>query len=199
VISRFFFIILLIVQTNSSYGIAEYKIIATINNIAITNLDLNKEINVIKLLNKNNNLTDNAYLEQIAFKNLIDENIKLIEINNKKIEIESKKIKKFLNIFLNENKINQFEINKEILNLIEKKIKIDTSWRLLVNEMYGWKININIQEINHRVSNSKNNMSNQEKEALKQKLIELEKDKKLKVFDKYHFNKIKNNVLIKIY
>ena len=51
-ISRFFFIILLIVQTNTSYGIAEFKIIATVNNIAITNLDLNKEISVIKLLNK---------------------------------------------------------------------------------------------------------------------------------------------------
>lgn len=193
-----FFLIFFLLTSNFVIAENEYKILVTTNNIAITLLDLEKEIKIIKILNKNK-LERNLNFKDIALTNLINENVKLIEIDKNNIKIDNQQIENYLNIFLKVNKFNKSEIDNEILSLIKKKIKIDASWNILINKLYGWKININMNEINNKIIDSKNKMTEKELESLKQKLLDLEKDKKLKVFDKYHFAKIKRTIFINYY
>ena len=193
-IKKFFFVIFFIIFYNNITNSNEYKILVTVNNIAITRIDLEKEIFILKMLN--DNLSNKLNLGEIALRNLIDEKLKLIEIRKNNIQIDEKNIQNYLNTFLEEKKINKNQINKEILYIIKEKINIDTSWNILINKLYGWKININIQEIDNKINESKVNLTNEEIKKFKEKLINTEKNKKLKVFDNYHLNKIKKNSYI---
>ena len=93
---------------------------------------------------------------------------------------------------MNNSKIDVKKINKEFENLIKEKIEIDTKWNQLILKKYAWKLNINLMEIEKNFNNNLNAVK-------KEELIEIEKNKKLKVFSNYHLNIIKKNTLIKIF
>ena len=183
----FFFIFSLIAAVQ---GQENYKIIATINNQSITEFDLLNEIKVIKIIN-NSQINTNK-ISDIALKNLIEEKIKLEEIKNNKFNFDQKTINEYYQIFLNNSKIDVKKINKEFENLIKEKIEIDTKWNQLILKKYAWKLNINLMEIEKNFNNNLNAVK-------KEELIEIEKNKKLKVFSNYHLNIIKKNTLIKIF
>lgn len=191
-IFKFFFLFIILSHSNNPY-----KTLVSVNNTIITNMDLNSEVRILKIINQNI-IIDNNNLKKNALKNLIEENIKAGEILQKKIIIENDQVKRMFNIFLTntpgiESKLNNFD--KEI---IKEKIRINIGWNKLINQMYSWKININMNEINNNIDNKKN-YNEKEKKKLKEDLIKKEKEKKISVFSKYHMEKLKKNSLIKYY
>ena len=183
-----------------STGIAEnkYQIIASVNDKSITYIDVINELKILNLVNKKK--IEIKQLKNIALNNLIEERIKEEEIKEKKEKTSQELINKYYSIFL-QNLRNKENSSIELLeNNLKKKIEIDINWNKIIQKNYSWKININMQEIDKIINETSKNISDEKKlEKIKEDLINIEKEKKLKVFSNYHLNKIKKNFLIKYY
>ena len=83
---------------------AKIKNIAIVNNITITNIDLEKEIELIKILNDEKNFSYNE-ISNAALNNLIDEILKKEEINKNNIYINLNNLNKDFKDFVNRKKI----------------------------------------------------------------------------------------------
>jgi len=179
----------------------EVENIVSINNKIITNIDLDNEIEIIKIINKNKNLEEN-YLNKLAISNLVNDEIKLLEVKKEKITIEEKNLNNYLNVFFKNLEINEKQIKKKYVNLIKKKIKIDLGWKQIIDKEYKWKININMMEINKKIYEQNKGMNSTNTETikiLKENMIRNEKEKKLLVYENFHLNKKKKIYLIKYY
>lgn len=193
-----FLLIFFIYSTNIHSSNIKYKIIVSINNDAITNLDLQNELEIIKILNKVKDSNLNRY-KNIALINLIDEKIKEQELKKEINFIDNKTLENYFVVFKKNTKIDLEQINKNYIKLIKQKIKIDTSWNNLIAKKYSWKININMQEIQNKISQLDKKLSNEEIKKFQEDLILKEKNNKLLVFSKFHLNKLKKLSLIKYY
>ena len=187
------FIFYLIINFFNSANANSYKILVTIDNYPITQIYLDNEIKILSILNKKD-LSDQQI--NIAFNNLIEEIIKKKEINNENLTINDSLINNhFLQLSKNLN-LNTSYIDKNLIFLIKEKIKIDKLWNDLIARKYGWKINININEINQKLKlKYKENYSNQ----IKDNFVLEEKNKKLSVYSRYHLSKLKEQSMIKFY
>ena len=172
---------------------AYFKIIATVDTETITKLDLDNEILIVKLLNKNINYNNSS----ILLNNLIDQKIKSLEIKKENIEINFKSIDQDYEILLQKLGIEKNQVQKELIPLIKEKIKIEQYWNRIILKKFGWKLNVNMKEIENKVQ------ANIEKikdlDQFKENLIIQEQNKKLSVFSNYYLNKLKKQVLIKFY
>lgn len=173
----------------------EYKIIATIDNRIITEIDIINEIELLKIIN-NKNLPN---IKSIALNNLITEEIKKKEINKSKITVDNKIINNYFISFVEKLKKNNLEIKKIHKSMIIEKIKIDLSWNKLISKEYAWKVNININEINEKVRAMYGEISEENFNKYKEDMINKEQNKKLQVYSRYHLNKIKQSTLIKYF
>lgn len=191
----FFFLIFLI---NQKIVFAEtYKIIAIINNEAVTNQDIKNEIEVIKILNKNK--IDQKIIFTKALQSIIEEKIKYQEIINYKKDIDNEKTNRFYKIFLQNSNLDENQLNVKYSEILKKKIKIDYNWNELIRDKYSWKININMHEVEKKIKKFEKNEKNKSLSEIKNELLEEEKLKKLKVFEKYHLNRLKQKSHIVIY
>ena len=68
------------------------NVIVSIDNLIITDLDINKEINFSKFINKDQTVNSLEKLKKQIINSLIDRKIKDIETNNFKVEISEKEI-----------------------------------------------------------------------------------------------------------
>jgi len=177
------------------------NVIATIDNSIITELDLKKEIEYIKFINKSEIDNNSEKVRRNVIETLIDRKIKKIEIDNAKIEITEKEIENYTYNYL----IN-YKINDEILNSffntqqIEKSylknlIIVEMGWTKLIRQIYESRININITEINEEIKKESKNSEDGEK--LKNQIINIEKNKVLNKFGISHLEKSKKKYLIK--
>jgi hypothetical protein len=177
------------------------NVIATIDNSIITELDLKKEIEFIKFINKSEIDNNSEKVRRNVIETLIDRKIKKIEIDNAKIEITEKEIENYTYNYL----IN-YKINDEILNSffntqqIEKSylknlIIVEMGWTKLIRQIYESRININITEINEEIKKESKNSEDSEK--LKNQIINIEKNKVLNKFGISHLEKSKKKYLIK--
>jgi hypothetical protein len=177
------------------------NVIATIDNSIITELDLKKEIEYIKFINKSEIDNNSEKVRRNVIETLIDRKIKKIEIDNAKIEITEKEIENYTYNYL----IN-YKINDEILNTffntqqIEKSylknlIIVEMGWTKLIRQIYESRININITEINEEIKKESKNSEDSEK--LKNQIIIIEKNKVLNKFGISHLEKSKKKYLIK--
>jgi len=177
------------------------NVIATIDNSIITELDLKKEIEYIKFINKSEIDNNSEKVRRNLIETLIDRKIKKIEIDNAKIEITEKEIENYTYNYL----IN-YKINDEILNSffntqqIEKSylknlIIVEMGWTKLIRQIYESRININITEINEEIKKESKNSEDSEK--LKNQIINIEKNKVLNKFGISHLEKSKKKYLIK--
>ena len=193
----FFFYLLFFLNFNAES--TDYKILATIAEEAITLEDLKTENKIIKLLNKNITLSEER-INKLSLKNLIEEKIKEIEIKKNNIQIEKKIINNYFQTFLKNLNIKQIPENEKILNLIYKKIKIENEWNNLIIKKFGWKINVNINEIDKKIKDLENNSDLEiNKFISKQKLIDKEKEKKIAVFSKYYLDKLITETFIQYF
>ena len=175
------------------------NVIVSIDNSIITDLDINKEINFLKFINKDQNANNPELLKKEIVNSLIDRKIKDIETNYFKIEVSEKEIE--INLY---NYLERIKINNEILNSfynqneIEKDylkniIKIDMKWSKLIRQMYESRLNVNLTEVNRELE--KKDAENDEK--LKKQLIITEQNKLLNKFSATHLEKSKKKYLIK--
>jgi hypothetical protein len=177
------------------------NVIVSIDNTIITDLDINKEINFLKFINKDQAVNKPELLKKEIVNNLIDRKIKDIETNYFKIEVSEKEIE--INIY---NYLERIKINNEIINSfynqneIEKDylkniIKIDMKWSKLIRQLYESRLNVNLTEVNKELEKEQSNSVDDEK--LKRQLIITEQNKLLNKFSATHLEKSKKKYLIK--
>jgi len=187
--------------TNSEAKQLTNNVIVSIDNSIITDLDINKEINFLKFINKDQNANNPELLKKEIVNSLIDRKIKDIETNFFKIEVSEKEIE--INLY---NYLERIKINNEIINSfynqneIEKDylkniIKIDMKWSKLVRQLYESRLNVNLTEVNKELEKEQNNSVDDEK--LKRQLIITEQNKLLNKFSATHLEKSKKKYLIK--
>ena len=183
------------------------NIIVSVNNLIITELDLTKEINFIKFINKYNNSTEPEIttLRRQVINNLINKKIKDIETDFFKIFITEKEIDNNLYNHLSNLKINKedldkfYEKNEIEKNYLRDSVRIDLKWSELINQLYQNRLNINLTEINTEIENiDKEEKINENKVILKEKVILAEKNKLLNKFSEFHLEKIKKKYLINL-
>ena len=177
------------------------NVIVSIDNTIITDLDINKEINFLKFINKDQAANNPGLLKKEIINSLIDRKIKDIETNYFKIEVSENEIE--INLY---NYLERIKINNEIINSfynqneIEKDylkniIKIDMKWSKLVRQLYEGRLNVNLTEVNKELEKEQNNSVDDEK--LKRQLIITEQNKLLNKFSATHLEKSKKKYLIK--
>ena len=187
--------------TNSEAKELTNNVIVSIDNTIITDLDINKEINFLKFINKDQATNNPELLKKEIVNSLIDRKIKDIETNFFKIEVSEKEIE--INLY---NYLERIKINNEIINSfynqneIEKDylkniIKIDMKWSKLVRQLYESRLNVNLTEVNNELEKEQNNSVDDEK--LKKQLIITEQNKLLNKFSATHLEKSKKKYLIK--
>jgi hypothetical protein len=177
------------------------NVIVSIDNSIITDLDINKEINFLKFINKDQANNNPELFKKEIINSLIDRKIKDIETNYFKIEISEKEIENNLYNYLERMKINneilntfynQNEIEKDYLKNI---IKIDMKWSKLIRQMYESRLYVNLTEVNRELEKEQKNAEDDEK--LKKQLIVVEQNKLLNKFSTTHLEKSKKKYLIK--
>ena len=149
---------------------AKINIIVTIDDEIITNHDLNKESNYLKILNPNLNSLNNERMMELAKDSMIKEIIKKKEIM-KFININSEnpllsEYLKDLYTRLNINNENQFELflkEKKSFSLdeIKKKIKIELFWNELIHLKYHGSLKIDEELITKKIKNLRNEKTNE--------------------------------------
>jgi hypothetical protein len=201
----FAFYVLFFQKTNSKE--IKNNIIVSVNNLIITELDLTKEINFIKFINKYNNSTgpEIATLRREGINNLINKKIKDMETDFFKIFISEKEIENNLYNQLSNLKINKedldklYEKNEIEKNYLKDSVRIDLKWSELINQLYQNRLNINLTEINTEIENiEKVEKIEENKDILKEKVILNEKNKLLNKFSEFHLEKIKKKYLINL-
>ena len=187
--------------TNSKAKQLNNNVVVSIDNSIITDLDINKEFNFLKFINKDQAANNPELLKKEIVNSLIDRKIKDIETNYFKIEVSEKEIEINLYNYLERIKIsneilnsfyNQNEIEKDYLKNI---IKIDMKWSKLVRQMYESRLNVNLTEVNKELEKEQNNSVDDEK--LKRQLIITEQNKLLNKYSATHLEKSKKKYLIK--
>jgi len=197
----FIFIISILFYFSSPSISVTNKVLVTIDNSIITDLDLKKEIEFIKFINKSQIDENSEKVRKDIIESLIDKKIKKIEIDNAKIEITDKEIENYTYNYLSNNKINYEILNafytaKQIENdYLKNIIIIEIGWIKLIRRMYESRININLTEINEEIKKESINTENIEK--FKNQKIDLERDKVLNKFAVTHLDKSKKKYLIK--
>jgi len=145
------------------------NVIVSIDNSIITELDINKEINFVKFINKDQTTNNSELIKKEIINSLIDRKIKDIETNYYKIEVSEKEIENNLYNYLERIKINnetlnsfynQNEIEKDYLKNI---IKIDMKWSKLIRQMYEGRLNVNLTEVNRELEKEQKNTEEDEK------------------------------------
>ena len=197
----FLLILFVFFLTNSEAKQLTNNVIVSIDNTIITDLDINKEINFLKFINKDQAPNNPELLKKEIVNSLIDRKIKDIETNYFKIEVSEKEIEINLYNYLERIKVNnetlnsfynQNEIEKDYLRNI---IKIDMKWSKLIRQLYESRLNVNLTEVNKELEKEQNNSVDDEK--LKKQLIITEQNKLLNKFSATHLEKSKKKYLIK--
>ena len=177
------------------------NIIVSIDNLIITELDINKEINFIKFIKSGEINMNVEVLKKEAINILIDRKIKDIESSFFKIEVQEKEVENSLYNFLNELKTNDENLNSfYIKHEIEKDylrniVRIDLKWSKLIRQLYQSRINVNMTEINKDIK--KDIKSTETDERLEQNILINEQNKLLNKFSITHLEKSKKKYLIK--
>ena len=177
------------------------NVLVSIDNSIITELDVNKEINFLKFINKDQATNTSELLKKEIINTLIDRKIKDIETNYYKIDVSEKEIENNLYNYLERIKIssetlntfyNKNEIEKDYLKNV---IKIDLKWSKLIRQMYESRLNVNLTEVNRQLEQEQKNSDDNEK--FKNQLITIEQNKLLNKFATTHLEKSKKKYLIK--
>jgi len=201
-IKKIFFILFLIIFNNETLAKQlTNNVIVSIDNSIITELDVNKEINFLKFVNKDQATNTSELLKKEIINTLIDRKIKDIETNYYKIDVSEKDIENSLYNYLERIKIsnetlnsfyNKNEIEKDYLKNV---IKIDLKWSKLIRQMYEGRLNVNLTEVNRQLEQEQKNTEDNEK--FKNQLITIEQNKLLNKFAATHLEKSKKKYLIK--
>tara|TARA_B100000780_G_scaffold212630_1_gene152288 strand:- start:1394 stop:2311 length:918 start_codon:yes stop_codon:yes gene_type:complete len=192
---RILYIILFCLNFNAIYAV-ETKIIYTIQNEIITNVDIKNEFKYLLALNPKLEILDKEKIFKISKDSIIREKIKKIELNknNSSFEIDKRYTDNLLkNIYtsLNFKSIEEFNVYLEPYNQnvndIIKKLTIDALWNELIIKKYNSKIEINEDELKKKVLNKSKSETTQynlseiiyeikDKKNIEKKYLEIKKN-----------------------
>jgi len=166
IIKKIYLIIFFILSINANA--VENKIVYKVNNEIITSLDIDNEIQYLKILNPKINDLDKKTILEIGKNSIIREKIKKIEIinNTKNLNIDKEYLNKLIeSIYLRINlKSNQeFEnyllINNLNIQFINKKISIEALWNNLIFSKFSSKLKINKEDLKKEIMSNKNKVA----------------------------------------
>ena len=195
-----YIILILFLYSSASYSLSN-KVIVTIDNVIITELDLKKELEFIKFINKSEIDINSTKVKNEIIETLIDRKIKKIEVDIAKIEITEKEIENYFYNYLLNNKINVETLNNFYKtqqledDYLKNIISTDTRWIKMIRQIYENRININLTEVNEQMKKETQNTEDNEK--LKNQIISSEKNKIFNKFAITHLEKSKRKYLIK--
>ena len=138
-------------------------IVLTVDDQIITNVDIEKEVNYLVILNPNLINLEKSKIFDIAKRSLINENIKKIEID-KFFNVKEKNFdEKFFNDLLNKLNLNQFQLEQILsqrksykLNEVKDKLKTEIFWNDLIYLKFSHQIKINEKDLLEKIDNKKN-------------------------------------------
>ncbi len=166
-------LILFFINLSHSYILAKNNvfIVASINDEIITNYDLQREGEYLKILNPKLNQLNDDQLLNIAKTSLINEIIKKKEIL-KRIDLQNN-VNPFLDDYLNNlysklnyNNIDEFEnalLKQDIYNInqIKDKLNIELYWNDIIYNKYSNQIKIDKENLIKKVENLENKVKKQ--------------------------------------
>jgi len=195
------YLVLILFFYGSSAISLSNNIIVTIDNVIITELDLKKEFQFIKFINKSEMDLDSTKVKSEIIESLIDRKIKKIEVDNAKIEITEKEIEIYLynylvNYKINEEMLNNFyQIHQLENDYLKNIISIDARWTKMIKQIYESRVNVNLTEVNEEIK--KETKGTNENEQLRNQIILLERNKILSKYSAALLEKNKKKYLIK--
>ena len=179
----FYFLFINILNTNL---LANIIIKVKVNNEIITNIDLAKEAEYLKILNPSLSQLDDDKVLELAKISLINEIIKKREIM-KFIDISKKNqfVEEYLkNLYskLNYNSENEFKNELDLKNNysideIKEKIKLELLWNEVIFNKYNQQIKIDKERLKKKINNIKN--ENQKEYFLSEIIFKKKKDESL--------------------
>ena len=180
---------------NEIKAIEKVYIVLSVNNEIITNIDIKKEFEYLKLINKDLENIDNKLAIEMSKNAIVAEKIKKIEIL-KYVEFDEedeylkevvKDFYKNLN-FENEKELEKFLKTKNLSALeVKKKLQIETSWNELIYVKYNSLTNVNIKEIKKKLNKQIKKNKNQKLYLLSEIIFEVEKTNEIN--EKYNIIK----------
>ena len=196
---KFLFIIFFFITSNL-YSEQKLTLVASVNNLIITSLDISNEIALLKVLNNNSRIDDDQE-KQVALENMINEILKETEIKAKNIKLKNKElVQRQYNGLLQKLTENNKPISTNMKSKIYQKIRLDYEWNQLITQQYSWMISVNMNEINAQLDKIKKESTDPGKFiAIKEELIMNEKNKKMNTYSIIHMEKIKKKSLIKFF
>ena len=187
-IFHFFLLFIILFSFEKIQGL-EIKVLATVNNQAISNYDLFIEVKSQELLN---NRAINKSQHRQILQQMIDETIRESEVKKNNITADKKAVNDKINEILSKFS-NEIKLDDQIKSNIKSKIENSIKWNNLILIKFRNKIEINTNEINQIIKSK--DLNEQEKD----RITILEKNKKLQVFSKTYFNEVKKQYFVKIY
>lgn len=159
---KFYIALLIIFFYSINFLNANIKIVVNVNDEIITNYDVYKESNYLKILNPQLKILENNKILELAKESLISETIKKKEINKViRTEINIETINKYIeNLYLtlnidNRNMFEKFLKKNQSYNIkeIEEKIKVEFLWNDLIYSKYSKLVKINYDKIKFTIEN----------------------------------------------
>lgn len=141
----------------------ENKIVVKVNNEIITSIDIENEINYLKILNPQVNNLDKNKLINIAKNSLIREKIKIITLLNvvEEIKVQDVYLNEIIKSSYEKLGLNTFDQYKKYLKnnqlkieYIKNKISVEAIWNELIYKKFNSKIVINKDKIINEVKNN---------------------------------------------
>lgn len=167
---KFYIALLVIFFCLINFLNANIKIVVNVNDEIITNHDIYKESNYLKILNPQITILENDKIFELAKDSLINEIIKKKEINKViRTEIDIELINEYIeNLYLtlNIDNIDMFEkfLKKNqsySIREIEEKIKVEFLWNKLIYSKYSNLVKINYNKIKSKIENLTNQEINE--------------------------------------
>ena len=159
------FLILILINFSESMAQDNFFIVAKINDVIMTNYDINKEASYLKLLNPNLSQLNKTKISDIAKNSLINEIIKknelkkFFEFDNELDLLDQIFMDFYSNLnFKSEKQFEQLLKKKNSYSIKEIKEKLMTEfyWNRLIFQRYNNQVKINEQKLKQKIKNSSN-------------------------------------------
>jgi len=161
------FLLIIISLFLSTLSIANEKvfIITTVEDQIITNHDINKESDYLRILNPKIGELTEKQIQNVAKNSLINEIVKKNEINKIfDMNKDNAYVKEYIkNLYTRLNFNNEADFKKYLISSssysfeeIKKKIKIEILWNELIYSRYGDQISINKKKLLKKINNLNN-------------------------------------------
>ncbi len=183
--------------SNSALAKENVFIVSIVEDQIITNHDVNKEANYLKILNPNIAQLDDKQIQKIAKSSLINEIIKKSEVEkildmnkeNDYVNVYIKDLYTRLN-FRDEKDFKDYLINSSSYSFeeIKRKIKIEIMWNELIFLKFSDRVSINKKKLLKKIDNLNNEVRNEYKlsEIVFKRVMDIDLDNQI--------NKIKSSI-----